>query len=70
MENHTPDAARPGRRTDRRLSTGITSPPYDTRDGMVLSDRRSPIDRRATWIREFSLEAVANPGDPTTNLED
>ncbi|MBP5986804.1 MAG: hypothetical protein KA538_06415 [Azonexus sp.] len=40
---------------DRRVSTRIGPPPYQTNEGAVLVDRRSQIDRRATWIREFSL---------------
>ena len=56
MENKMPDAAHQQRRTDRRICTHIAPPPYETRDGKVLIDRRSAIDRRASWIREFSLE--------------
>lgn len=41
---------------DRRVSTRISPPPYRTSEGAVLVDRRSQIDRRATWIREFSLD--------------
>jgi hypothetical protein len=44
------------RRSERRVRTHVEPPPYQTREGQVLSDRRSAFDRRSTWIREFSLE--------------
>ena len=56
MENKMSDAVCQKRRADRRVCTQIAPPPYETRDGMVLTDRRSSFDRRASWIREFSLE--------------
>jgi hypothetical protein len=43
------------REMDRRVSKLIAPPPYETREGMVTFDRRSQIDRRANWIREFAL---------------
>ena len=56
MENKMSGAACQQRHADRRVSTYIGPPPYETRDGRVLTDRRSALDRRASWIREFSLE--------------
>lgn len=56
MENKMSDAKCQKRGADRRVSTHISPPPYETRDGVVLTDRRSAIDRRASWIREYSLE--------------
>jgi hypothetical protein len=60
MENKPQDAIPQKRRTERRSTTRIAPPPYYTREGKVLTDRRSLTDRRATWIREFSLES--SPG--------
>lgn len=48
------------RGTDRRCNTLVSSPPFYTREGKILSERRSPIDRRANWIREFSLDSGDN----------
>jgi hypothetical protein len=56
MENKMSDASYQPRRAERRVCTHIAPPPYETRNGKVLTDRRSAIDRRASWIREFSLE--------------
>lgn len=44
---------------DRRVFIGIKPPPYMTAKGQVDHDRRSPFDRRATWLREFSIEVSA-----------
>lgn len=41
---------------DRRSRTRIEPPPFMTRNGWVKVERRSPFDRRATWLREFSLD--------------
>jgi hypothetical protein len=46
---------------DRRVRTLIDPPPYQTLEGLVTADRRSAVDRRATWIREFSLSPLAHP---------
>ncbi len=43
------------RSTDRRASNLLSPPPYQTACGLVLQDRRSPIDRRASWIKDFVL---------------
>ena len=44
---------------DRRASKQIQPPPYCTAEGTVAVDRRSHVDRRAAWVREFSLELGA-----------
>lgn len=41
---------------DRRACTQLMPPPFDTRVGVVAVERRSPLDRRAQWIRQYSLE--------------
>ena len=41
---------------DRRACKQIQPPPYATAEGVVTVDRRSHVDRRAAWVREFSLE--------------
>jgi len=58
MENTMFKAVLQRRRADRRRCTQISPPPYETSCGKVLTDRRSTIDRRASWIREFSLDAI------------
>ncbi|PKO48146.1 MAG: hypothetical protein CVU31_07125 [Betaproteobacteria bacterium HGW-Betaproteobacteria-4] len=58
MENTMSEAALQRRRADRRRCTQISPPPYETSSGKVFTDRRSAIDRRASWIREFSLDAI------------
>ena len=56
--NKMPEAAHQQRRAERRTSKAVAPPPYETSNGMVLTDRRSSLDRRASWIREFSLETM------------
>ncbi|MBS1139299.1 MAG: hypothetical protein H6R13_752 [Proteobacteria bacterium] len=51
---------------DRRGVTRISPPPFYTREGKVLVERRSPCERRSNWIREFSLDTA---GDGSTNTE-
>ena len=46
---------------DRRTRTGIEPPPFMTREGLVEVERRSPFDRRATWMREFFSDIPAVP---------
>lgn len=41
---------------ERRVDSQIQPPPFTTPDGKIDTDRRQLIDRRAEWIREFSLE--------------
>lgn len=41
---------------DRRHSEELVTPPYLTDEGMVLVDRRSHIERRSCWIRQFRLD--------------
>lgn len=40
---------------DRRTRNDVAPPPYLTREGLIEVDRRSPFDRRATWLREFFI---------------
>ena len=42
------------RGADRRRHE-LSPPPYHAAEGLVLHDRRSPVDRRATWIKPFRL---------------
>lgn len=42
---------------DRRAPGKLAPPPYQTSAGLVHVDRRSPFDRRAEWLREYSLPA-------------
>lgn len=51
---------------DRRGTTHIGPPPFQTHEGLVVVERRSVIERRANWIHEFSLD-TADSG--STNLE-
>jgi hypothetical protein len=41
---------------DRRSRTSVEPPPFMTRNGLVMVERRSPFDRRSSWVREFSLD--------------
>ncbi len=62
-------AASPPQRTrgaDRRGNKLVSSPPFYTREGKILTERRTPIDRRANWIREFSVDTIDN-GSSKTN---
>lgn len=43
------------RARDRRLCKN-TQPPYQTIDGLVTVDRRTCLDRRSSWLREYSLD--------------
>lgn len=54
-QDHARPAGKRQRRQDRRVCKLIAPPPYNAREGIVTSDRRSQIDRRANWIREFTL---------------
>lgn len=54
--DHSARWVRPPRGTERRLRTRIAPPPYPTSEGLVLLDRRSYIDRRSTWIRDYSID--------------
>lgn len=55
----TPPAQRK-RGADRRSNTLVSLPPFYSREGKILEERRSPIDRRANWIREFSLDSASS----------
>lgn len=44
------------RGVDRRSRNGIEPPPFMTRAGLVAVERRSFFDRRASWVREFSID--------------
>lgn len=44
------------RGSDRRHNVRALVPPYITGEGLVLVDRRSNLDRRAGWVRDFSID--------------
>lgn len=54
------------RGVDRRGVTAIAPPPFQTREGWVLVERRSCCERRANWIHEFTMNTA---GDGTTTTE-
>ena len=56
----TPPPVHRTRGTDRRCNKTFSLPPFYSREGKILAERRSPIDRRANWIREFPLDAADN----------
>jgi hypothetical protein len=60
-----PPAGHRARGADRRSNTVVSSPPFESKEGTILTERRSPIDRRANWIREFSLDAADNGATKT-----
>lgn len=41
---------------DRRHCTTVNPPPYLTLAGLILRDRRSHLDRRAAWIKNFWID--------------
>ncbi len=43
------------RRLDRRRSP-VTTPPFRTASGLVLSERRARVDRRSAWVRDIVVE--------------
>ncbi|MFN4325897.1 MAG: hypothetical protein ACK4FP_08420 [Azonexus sp.] len=46
------------RGADRRSRNRVEPPPFMTRDGLVFEERRSPFDRRASWLREYFFDFV------------
>jgi hypothetical protein len=40
-------------RTERRRPQSLQPPPYRTADGVIELDRRSYLDRRSAWIRDY-----------------
>ncbi len=42
-------------RPDRRRAKCLLPAPYRTADGLIDSDRRSYLDRRSAWIREYLI---------------
>ncbi len=58
-QDHSPDRrASPDlqpRGADRRRRNLLSPPPYQAAEGLVFLDRRSPVDRRASWIKDFAL---------------
>jgi len=59
-ENPAKRAYRP-RHGDRRCSRRLQPPPYRTAEGTVETDRRSHLDRRSAWIRDFLFNT--EPGE-------
>lgn len=55
-EDHVERSKMPSRGIERRCRKQISPPPYQTREGTVQSDRRSHMDRRSSWIRDFFIE--------------
>ncbi len=53
-ENSAPRAYRP-LRVDRRCRQRLQPPPYLTADGPIEADRRSYLDRRSAWIRDYVI---------------
>ncbi|RIX49591.1 MAG: hypothetical protein D3M94_00890 [Rhodocyclales bacterium GT-UBC] len=41
---------------DRRHSNHVAPPPFITDEGLVMIDRRSHLDRRSSWIRDFHID--------------
>lgn len=48
------------RKVDRRYCTQLAPPPYSTREGVILDDRRCYLDRRAAWLKEFFMKIGDN----------
>lgn len=58
MQSDPSQPAQRKRGNDRRCNTLVSLPPFYSREGKILTERRSPLDRRANWIREFSLDTA------------
>lgn len=58
-QDHSPDHPAPpdyqSRGTDRRRKNLLMPPPFHTADGLILLERRSPTDRRASWIKDYTF---------------
>ncbi|MBK7898124.1 MAG: hypothetical protein KA603_09585 [Azonexus sp.] len=52
----TPKKPAGKRGTDRRSGKNVSAPPYSTREGLVLEDRRSHLERRACWVRSIAID--------------
>ncbi|WP_153131096.1 MULTISPECIES: hypothetical protein [Dechloromonas] len=53
---HTPPMFAFVRGPDRRHCATVSPPPYLTMAGLILHDRRSHLDRRAAWIKNFWID--------------
>ena len=58
MQSTPSQSAQRTRGADRRCNKVLSLPPFYSRDGQIPVERRSPLDRRANWIREFFLDAA------------
>jgi hypothetical protein len=47
---------------DRRQRRSLLPAPYRTEQGVVDADRRTYLDRRSAWIRDFCIDDEG--GDP------
>jgi hypothetical protein len=59
-QNGSPESAatrafRP-RTGERRQRRRLLPAPYRTEQGLVAADRRTYLDRRSAWIRDFSID--------------
>ena len=48
------------RGTERRVRSEMTPPPFAAAEGQVDEDRRTHVDRRAAWLREYTLKLEHN----------
>ena len=48
------------RGTERRVRSEMTPPPFAAAEGLVAEDRRTHVDRRAAWLREYTLKLDHN----------
>ncbi|MBU3698010.1 hypothetical protein [Dechloromonas sp.] len=48
------------RRAERRVCNEMTPPPFAAAEGQVAEDRRTHVDRRAAWLREYTLKLEHN----------
>lgn len=59
MITHQPDESNlkplKPRGEERRVRSEIAPPPFAAAEGEVPVDRRTHVDRRAAWLREYTL---------------
>lgn len=48
------------RGTERRVRSEMTPTPFTAAEGLVAEDRRTHVDRRAAWLREYTLRLDHN----------
>jgi len=48
------------RGAERRVRSEMAPAPFSAAEGLVADDRRTHVDRRAAWLREYTLKLEQN----------